>query len=211
MDAMQGKFITFEGGEGSGKSTQIQLLKESLQAKGIDVIVTREPGGTPDAEQIRTLLVSGEPNRWDPMTELLLMFAARRDHLVKKIWPAIKNGTWVLSDRFADSSMAYQGFAHGIGQDQVQSIYDLVVGDYKPDLTIILDIDPEIGLNRAGTRAVVGDKEDRFEKMGSSFHKKIRTAFLDIARSNPERCKTFQANQSIENLSAQIFDKVKFL
>lgn len=208
MHVGPGKFITFEGGEGSGKSTQIQLLKDHLQSKGYDVIVTREPGGTPDAEEIRHLLVNGDPAKWDAMTELLLMFAARRDHLVKKIWPAVKKGVWVLSDRFADSSMAYQGYAHGLGQEKVQALYDLVIGQYKPDLTLILDIDPKEGLLRAGARAMEGAQEDRFEQLGLSFHQKIREAFLTIAAADQSRCKILQANQSIEALSLDIIKKV---
>lgn len=194
MTATRGKFITFEGGEGSGKTTQIALLQAHLEAQGIPVLCTREPGGTPDAEAIRSLLLTGATCRFDPMTELLLMFASRRDHLVKKIWPALESGTWVLCDRFADSSVAYQGYGQGLGTQVVQGMYDLVVGHFKPDLTLVLDIDPSEGLVRAKPRNDATTNEDRFERMGDAFHQRIRQAFLDIAGQNPERCVILDAS-----------------
>lgn len=204
MTIPRGKFITFEGGEGSGKTTQIALLRDHLEMQGLPVLCTREPGGTPDAEAIRALLLTGATCRFDPMTELLLMFASRRDHLVKKIWPALAAGTWVLCDRFADSSMAYQGYGQGLGQEVVQGMYDLVVGTFKPDLTFILDIDPSEGLARAKPRNDTTTNEDRFERMGDAFHQKIRQAFLDIAAQNPDRCVLLDASGDIAALQGKL-------
>lgn len=136
---MRGRFITLEGGEGAGKSTQVRLLADALRRAGHDVVVTREPGGTPGAEQIRALLVQGDTGRWDAVTEALLLFAARRDHLVKTIWPALDRGDWVVSDRFSDSTLAYQGYAHGMGTELIERLYALTVGEFQPDLTIMLD------------------------------------------------------------------------
>src|SRR6201996_9132030 len=133
-----GRFITFEGGEGAGKSTQLRRLAETLRERGRDVVTTREPGGSPGAEQIRALLVSGEPDRWDGMTEALLHFAARRDHLRRTVWPALEAGKWVLSDRFADSTLAYQGYGHGLSHHHIRELYRLAVGDFCADLTLIL-------------------------------------------------------------------------
>ncbi len=146
------KFITFEGGEGAGKSTQIELLAAALARAGISVRTTREPGGSPGAEEIRRLLVTGPPNRWDAMTEALLHFAARRDHLRGVVLPDLEAGHWVLSDRFADSTMAYQGYGHGLGRGAIEALHALVVGDFAPDLTLILDLPVDLGLERALAR-----------------------------------------------------------
>ena len=147
----RGRFITFEGGEGAGKSTQIRVLAAALERAGKTVCLTREPGGSGGAEQIRELLVTGDPDRWDAMTELLLLYAARKDHVRRLIEPALENGTWVLCDRFADSTMAYQGYGHGLDRSKIAALHKIVLGDLSPDLTIILDLDPEAGLAR--TRA----------------------------------------------------------
>src|SRR5688500_12746876 len=174
----RGRFISFEGGEGAGKSTQIRLLVDALAARGLDVIATREPGGSPGAEEIRRLLVSGDPGRWDGVTEALLHFAARRDHLARTVWPALDAGRWVVTDRFADSTMAYQGYGHGLGREPIERLYEVAVGGFAPDLTLILDIPPEAGVSRAHARH---DGEDRYERMDLTFHHRLREGFLAIA------------------------------
>ncbi|MCW8836873.1 MAG: dTMP kinase [Rhodospirillales bacterium] len=196
-----GQFITIEGGEGSGKSTQISLLCDALTSIGTVVLRTREPGGSPGAEEIRDLLVNGGVDRWDAMTETLLHFAARRDHLVKTVWPALEGGSWVISDRFSDSTTAYQGYGHGLGPELVGAFYDAVVGDFRPDLTLILDIPVEEGLRRARSR---NGGEDRYERMDISFHERIRQAFLDIAKCNADRCVVMDASSGIEGVQSAI-------
>ena len=180
-----GRFITFEGGEGAGKSTQVKLLAEALGKRGLDVVTTREPGGAPTAELIRRLLVEGEAGRWDPMTEALLHTAQRREHLVHTVRPALGRGAWVISDRFADSTTAYQGAGQGVTPEQLDVLYRLIAGDFRPDLTVILDLPVEEGLRRASVR---GGKEDRYERMGTAFHERIRAAYSEIAKRHPERC-----------------------
>jgi len=197
-----GRFITFEGGEGAGKSTQIRRLADTLEASGLKVLQTREPGGSPGAEEIRSLLVTGEGDRWTGMTEVLLHFAARADHLVRVIRPALAEGTWVLCDRFVDSSMAYQGVAQALGRDVITELTDLVVGETMPDLTLILDLPVESGLARAGDR---GEGEDRYEKMGAAFHDTLRQAFLSIAADAPTRCRVIDATADIETVSQAIW------
>lgn len=189
---MTGRFITLEGGEGAGKSTQIKHLATALEAAGRPVVTTREPGGSPGAEEIRGLVVSGAPDRWDPVSEALLIFAARRDHVERLIKPALARGDWVLCDRFTDSTAAYQGEAHGLGRDWVRRLAQAVLGDFAPDLTLILDLSVEDGLKRAGARG--GD--DRFERMADGFHQRLRTGFLAIAAEEPERCAVIDAAQS---------------
>jgi len=184
----RGRFITLEGGEGTGKSTQARRLRDWLAARGIDALTTREPGGSPGAEAIRGLLVNGEPGRWDVVTEALLMNAARRDHVVRAIRPALAAGTWVICDRFLDSSRAYQGHAGGMALAAVDALIDIAVDGTRPDLTLILDIDPASGLARAGGRASAGADESRFERKGESFHAAVREGFLRIAADEPERC-----------------------
>ena len=196
-----GKFITFEGGEGTGKTTQIARLTAFLTGKGHAVVQTREPGGCQEAETIRELLVTGEPGRWKPLTETLLHFAARNEHLERVVRPALEQGDWVISDRFSDSTMAYQGYVQGIGKDVVKSLDALVVGQTTPDLTIILDLPSQVGLSRAGARA---GNEDRYEKMGDAFHAQLKEAFLDIAAQNSERCAVVSAEGSIEDVEARI-------
>lgn len=186
----RGRFITFEGGEGAGKSTQLRLLAEALKGRGLPVLATREPGGSPGAEQIRRLLVEGDTNRWDPMTEALLHFAARRDHVARTVWPALAEGQWVLSDRFADSTLAYQGYGHGLPSHALEQLYDMTLGQFVPDLTLILDLPVEEGLARAAGR---GGAEDRYERMGQAFHERLRQGFLDIARHHPDRCAVVSA------------------
>ena len=205
----KGKFISFEGGEGGGKSTQLKLLATALQESGIDVLETREPGGSPDAELIRTLLVEGETDRWDAQTETLLHFAARRDHLNKVILPALNKGQWVLTDRYADSTMAYQGYGHGVSKKAIHGFYQFIAGNKQPDLTIILDLPAAEGLARADMRAnekaiKIQQKEDRYERMGLEFHSRLRDGFLDIARKNKKRCMVIDATKSLEEIQTNI-------
>ena len=203
----KGLFITFEGGEGTGKSTQIKMFADYLEKQGYSVLLTREPGGSPGAEEIRSLLLKGDANKWDKITEIFLFFAARRDHLTKKIWPALEKGQIVLSDRFADSTLAYQGYGYGYDPKMIeiiQNAYKCVAGDFKPDMTFILDIDPEIGLKRSLARS--GNTEVRFEGMDFKFHQNLREAFLKIAYDNPERCKIINANQTIEQVHQNIIN-----
>jgi dTMP kinase len=186
----RGRFITLEGGEGAGKSTQQRLLAAWLRDGGREVVETREPGGSPGAEEIRALLVTGAAGRWDAMTEALLHFAARRDHLEKTVKPALARGAWVVCDRFADSTMAYQGYGHGLGREVVSRLYDIVVGDFRPDLTLVLDLPVDEGLARAGRRngGQGGGAEDRYERMDLAFHQRLRDGFHDIVARDPARC-----------------------
>lgn len=200
----RGRFITLEGGEGTGKSTQVKLLAERLKAQGIAVVTTREPGGTAGAEAIRQLLVNGDTGRWEPMSEALLHFAARVDHVEKVIKPALAQGTWVVSDRFADSTFAYQGAGQGLGSKTIQSLYDICLGEFAPDLTLILDLPVAAALERARQRG----GEDRYERMGQAFHERLRTAFLDIAAADPERCRVVNADGTADAVADRIWTAV---
>ncbi|MFB3054577.1 MAG: dTMP kinase [Alphaproteobacteria bacterium] len=187
----RGKFITLEGGEGVGKSTQSKRLAEFLEDRGITVMLTREPGGSDGGEQIRRLLVSGAPGRWTPLTEAFLYAAARADHVAHLIEPALAEGRWVISDRFTDSTLAYQGFGHGLPLDAVAQLNALAAGELKPDLTFILDVPVGDGLARARARPDDRDeaaREDRYERMDEIFHQRVAEGYLTIARSEPERC-----------------------
>jgi len=203
-DKTQSYFITFEGGEGSGKSTQIQRLADKLKKNNVPHITTREPGGTPESENIRELLMSGGKDRWDGVTELLLMSAARREHCRKIIWPALENSQWVLCDRFVDSTMAYQGYAHGTGRAAVEQIQNVVLHQFRPDLTIILDMPIDVGLKRAKARG----KTTRFDNLDEQFHQSVRDAFLDIARREPNRCTVIDASGSMEAVHDAIWQVV---
>ena len=197
----KGRFITFEGGEGAGKSTQVGLLGASLRAAGHTVLETREPGGSEAAEEIRELLVHGATSRWDAMTEALLHFAARREHLVQSVWPALEAGSWVVCDRFADSTMAYQGYGHELGRDAIATLYGLVVGGFRPDVTLILDLPVEEGLLRAAARR---DGGTRYERMATTFHERLRQGFQDIAQREPQRCVLIDASRSAADVHAAV-------
>ncbi|MBI3707691.1 MAG: dTMP kinase [Proteobacteria bacterium] len=203
--ARRGHFITIEGGEGAGKTTQILRLAAALRGIDIDVVTTREPGGAPSAERIRTLLVEGDPGTWQPKTEALLHFAARTEHLHHVIRPALQRGAWVISDRFADSTMAYQGYGHRLGRDIVAALYRLVVGKFAPDLTLILDLPVAKGLARAAARL---GKETRYERMQRAFHERLRRGFLDIARREKRRCVVIDAAQAADAVTTQILSTV---
>lgn len=207
---IRGRFITLEGGEGAGKSTQIGRLAEWLGARGIPAETTREPGGAPGAEAIRSLIVNGSIDRWDAMAEALLMTAARRMHVEQRIRPALDAGRWIVCDRFSDSTMAYQGYAHGLGRQPVEQLQQIAIGDMQPDLTLILDLPVEAGLARANARGskTPGIGEDRFERMGLDFHRRLRDGFLDIARREPERCVVIDATADIEAVASAIRDAV---
>lgn len=199
--AERGRFITIEGGEGTGKSTQLPLLAAHLRAANLEVVETREPGGAPGSEMIRDLLVNGPTDKWDAITETMLHFAARREHLVRTILPAIDRGAWVVCDRFADSTMAYQGYGLGVPRDLIEDLYRVVVGEMKPDLTIILDIPPEAGLKRADERQSGGT---RYERMDKAFHARLRDGFIDISRREPKRCVVVDATGSIDTIADTI-------
>jgi len=199
-----GKFITFEGGEGAGKSTQIKRLASALENSGLSVTSTREPGGSPGAETIRGLLLDTAAD-WDAPTEALLHFAARADHFTTRIAPALRNGDWVICDRFADSTRAYQGYGLGLSMEAIETLYRVALGEFAPDLTVILDVPVEIGMQRMNARD--GDP-DRYERMDIAFHERLRQGFLDIAGNNPDRCEVIDANADIEIVTARIFDCV---
>ncbi len=196
-----GKLITFEGGEGAGKSTQLQLLAASLSDQRLDVIKTREPGGCPAAEEVRNLLVEGPADRWLPLSEAMLHSVARLEHLARLVRPALAAGQWVLCDRFTDSTMAYQGFGHGLGPEPVETLRGLVTEGLAPDLTIILDLTVEIGLARAAQRS---DGGRRYEALDDGFHQRVRDAFLEIARREPQRCAVVDASRSEVEVASAI-------
>jgi len=203
---LRGRFITFEGGEGAGKSTQARLLAERLRARGHEVVLTREPGGSPGAEEIRKLLVEGEPGRWTPLCETLLFLAARADHVQRLIEPALARGAWVVSDRFSDSTLVYQGVARGLGTDTVRALQRAVPGTLKPDLTIVLDVAPENGLGRAGARA---DTATRFEKFDAAFHARLRQAFRDLAEEKSCRCVLLDGAPPPGSVAAEVWRLVE--
>ena len=203
----RGKLISFEGGEGTGKSTQTRLLKSALEARGKRVVLTREPGGSPGAEEIRKLVVEGEPQRWTPLSETLLFIAARADHVARVIEPALARGEWVLSDRFSDSTYVYQGVARGLGTEKVRRLHEAALGSFAPDLTIVLDLDPAEGLKRADGRGP--GNETRFERFDAGFHQKLRAAFRDIAKAEPERCVLVDAARASDVVAADVWRVVE--
>jgi dTMP kinase len=180
----RGRFISIEGGEGAGKSTQVGMLVAALDRAGIPARATREPGGSPAGEAIRRLLLEGEGERWDAIGEALLLVAARRDHVTRVIAPVLAQGVWVVSDRFADSTTAYQGYGRGVALQDLAILHRIALGDLAPDLTLILDLPVEIGLARAAARSPA----DRFERLDRDFHEKLRQGFRQIAADNPARC-----------------------
>ena len=201
-----GRFITLEGGEGAGKSTQARRLGDRLAGRGRKTVVTREPGGSAGAEAIRALLVTGAADRWSPISETLLMYAARRDHIERTIAPALAAGAWVVSDRFADSTRAYQGAGGGAPGSLIQSLERYVLGETRPDLTLILDLPVEAGLARIASR---DHAETRFEGKGEDFHRRLREGFLAIARVERDRCVVIDAGQPVEAVAAAIWAAVE--
>jgi dTMP kinase len=202
VDSAQGLFITFEGGEGTGKSTQIRKAAASFEKRGIKCLATREPGGTLEAEQLRHVLVNGETGRWSAEAEALLNYAARDSHLRDAIRPALARGEFVLCDRFMDSTRAYQGYAGECSLTFIDQLEQAIVGETRPHLTLIFDLDPALGLERARQR---GDgMEDRFERKGLAFHQRLRAGFLAIAKNEPARCKVIDAKGSVEEVAAQV-------
>lgn len=204
---MAGRFITFEGGEGCGKSTQAKLLTAYLQAHSISVVQTKEPGGTPEGQVLRELLVTGDKDKFDAVSECLLYYADRRNHLTKVVWPAVQEGKWVISDRYADSTEAYQyyGYNKRVDLAVLHELYRMVAGDFKPDLTLILDIEPEIGMRRSFAKAqTMAVKELRFESRQIEFHHNLRRGFLEIAKREPERCVVINADADVETVHKQI-------
>jgi dTMP kinase len=201
----RGRFITFEGGEGAGKSTQLGRLADRLRAQGREVVATREPGGSPGAEAIRDLVLNGAADRWSPVTETLLMYAARADHIERVIRPSLARGAWVVCDRFADSTRAYQGAGGGTDPGLIAALEDQVLGEARPDLTLIFDIPPEAGLQRAQARG----GEMRFESKGLEFHQRLREGFLAIARAEPDRCALIDATGAMDAVEAAIWAAVE--
>ncbi len=203
----KGKFITFEGGEGSGKSTQLKLLGDFLHQRKINNILSKEPGGTEIGQELRRLLVTGDKDKFDAVAECLLYYADRRIHLTNKVWPALNDGVWVLSDRFADSTVAYQyyGYEKKVSLESLKMLYEVTVGDFKPDLTILFDLDPKIGLERSYKKALGMEvKETRFEDRGLEFHNRLREGYLELAEQDKKRFVVLNANKSIEDLHHEV-------
>lgn len=197
---MKGKFITVEGIEGVGKTTNIGFIHQQLQAAGRDVVLTREPGGTPLGEAVRGLLLDPEYTGMDATCELQLMFAARAEHLARVVWPALEKGQWVLCDRFTDATYAYQGGGRGIDTGIIARLEDLVQGDFRPDLTLLLDVPVEVGLARASKRGAM----DRFEQEQVGFFEKVRNCYLDMAKTSPGRYRVVDASLSLDEVQKQI-------
>ena len=199
-------FITLEGGEGAGKSTQLKLLASSFAAAGLAVCVTREPGGSAGGEAIRGLVVSGAADKWHPVTESLLFMTARYDHVETKIKPALARGEWVLCDRFYDSTYVYQGIAKGVGGAWLDQLYAHLFGNLAPELTLLLDVSPQVGLARTDARGNMA--ESRFESMGIAYHEQLRAGFQALAAKFPQRMKTVDAEQAAAQVHAAIVAEV---
>jgi dTMP kinase len=202
----RGRFITFEGGEGAGKSTQVQRLAARLKAGGRDVVTTREPGGSPGAESIRDIVLRGDADRWSPVTETLLMYAARRDHVERVIRPSLERGAWVICDRFADSTRAYQGAAGGVDPSFITALETYVLEATRPDLTLVFDLPAQVGLDRAHARA---GAEMRFESKGMAFHERLRAGFEAIAAAEPERCAIIDATAPMDAVETAVWAAVE--
>ncbi len=200
------KFITFEGGEGSGKSTQHAMLAEAFHKAGIACAAVREPGGTQGGEEIRTLLLQGRAGRWDALSETLLFQAARIENVKRHILPALAEGDWVLCDRFLDSTLVYQGIAKGLGTEFIQSLHRLTLGNLAPDMTFLLDIEPQKGLERTQART---HAENRFEKMDITFHASLRNGFLSLAAKHPGRIHVIDAARDKDRIHSQLVAVLK--
>ncbi len=198
-------FITFEGGEGSGKSTQVEILNRTLLQADIDVLSLREPGGTPGAEHIRELVLHRDTELWTPVTEALLMSASRSDLVSKRLIPALDKGVWVLCDRFTDSTLAYQGFGHKLGYEAIDALNHFTVSDLKPDLTFVFELNPELGLERAEVR---DGAKDRIEAYDINFHRRVAEGFAEVIKRNPDRCISINALLDIDIISKQILQEV---
>jgi len=201
----RGRFISIEGGEGAGKSTQVRLLVAALERAGFSVLATREPGGSPGGEAIRRLLLEGEGERWDAISEALLLVAARSDHVARVIAPTLARGLWVVSDRFADSTVAYQGYGKGVALEDLAELHRLALGDFAPDLTLILDLPVEIGLARAAARSAA----DRFERLGREFHEKLRAGYRQIAAASSKRCVMIDASSDPQTVHRAVIAAVE--
>jgi dTMP kinase len=202
---MKGKFITVEGIEGVGKTTNVDFIHQRLLAAGRDVVLTREPGGTPLGEAIRGLLLDPEYTGMDSTCELQLMFAARAEHLAKVVWPALEAGRWVLCDRFTDATYAYQGGGRGINTDTIARLEDLVQGDFRPDLTLLLDVPVEVGLARAGKRGAL----DRFEQEQVGFFERVRQCYLGMASEHAGRYRVIDASQPLQQVQEQLAELLR--
>ncbi|WP_171097017.1 dTMP kinase [Ruegeria sp. HKCCD7255] len=200
----QGLFLTFEGIDGSGKSTQARMLADHLRNTGHEVVLTREPGGSPGAEEIRNLVLQGDPDRWSAETELLLFTAARRDHLERTIEPALAEGKVVICDRFADSTRMYQGLSRGNLRAAVDQLHTLMIGR-EPDMTLLIDMDPDTGLSRAKGRQGV---EERFEDFGPDLQRRMRAGFLDLAKEFPKRFRVIDGNRDVDSVAQDVTDIV---
>lgn len=203
---MRGRFITLEGGEGAGKSTHATLVRDALARRGHEVLLTREPGGAPNAERVRALLLAPSEVPWNPLSEALLHFAARREHLLFAIRPALERGAWVVCDRFTDSTRVYQGYGQGLALDTIERLDASVCEGLRPDLTIVLDLSAEAGLARAKARDE--GRGSRYERMDLAFHRRLRDGFREIARREPKRCVLIDAEAAVETVHAAILSAI---
>ncbi len=203
---MTGRFLSFEGGEGTGKSTQLRLLADRLRGAGVEVVTTREPGGTEGADAIRALLLTGAADRWGVRAEALLMNAARADHVERLVRPALARGAWVITDRYADSTLVYQGVGGGLAEAELRALHRVSTADLWPDLTLILDLPEREGLARAALRA---GAEMRFESKGDAFHAAVRDGFRTRAAAEPARCRLIDAAGSVEDVAARVWQAVE--
>ena len=202
----RGRFITFEGGEGAGKTTQVGLLVAALERARIPARATREPGGSPGGEAIRRLLLEGDGDRWDAAGEALLLVAARSDHVARLIAPSLSQGIWVVSDRFADSTLAYQGYGRGLALEDLATLHRFALGSFAPDLTVILDLPAEVGLARATARA---SDEDRFERLDRAFHERLGQGFRQIAAHDSARCLLIDGSSDPQTVHRAVLDAVE--